>query len=68
MRRNPHSCELKDKVALSICEAASLFGIGQTKLQKLLSMPDCPFLLMNGHKRMILKDRFLQYLEEEHQI
>ena len=55
MRKNPHTCDLKDKELLSLTEAAALFGIGQTKLSKLLAMPNCPFRLMNGKKRMILK-------------
>lgn len=67
MRKN-YSCDLKDKEALTIAECAALFGIGQTKLQKLLAMPDCPFRLKNGTKRMILKDRFVKYLEEVQQI
>ena len=66
--RKSVNCELKDKQALTINECASLFGIGYQKLERLLKMTDCPFRLMNGNRRMILKDRFVQYLEEVQKI
>ena len=68
MRKNPHSCDLDKKAVLTVEEAASYTGIGQLKLQSLLAVPECPFRLMNGRKRMILKDKFLRYLEEEQKI
>ena len=64
MRKNPHSCELKDKEILTVEEGAALFGVGQKKLRTLLHEPNCPFLLLNGRKRMILKAEFLKYLRK----
>ncbi len=68
MRKNPHSCSIEKKELLTIEEAAVVFGIGQIKLREMLHKPDCPFLLMNGRKRMILKGEFLRYLRDVQKI
>ncbi|MCR5590390.1 MAG: transposase [Lachnospiraceae bacterium] len=68
MRKNPHSCELKDKEILTIEEGAALFGIGQNKLKAMLNEPSCPFRLLNGRKRMIMKDQFKEYLAKVQKI
>ncbi len=68
MRKNPHSCPLDKKEILTIEEGAVLFGLGQNKLRTMLHEPNCPFLLMNGRKRMILKAEFLKHLKEVQKI
>ncbi len=68
MRKNPHTCPLDKKAVLSIEECAVVTGIGQNKLKAMLAESDCPFRLMNGRKRMILKDKLMEYLEEVQKI
>ena len=55
---------LKDKYALTIEEAASYFGIGETKLRELTSEQDCPFVLWNGTKRLIKRAQLERYLDK----
>ena len=54
--------DIKDKVLLTVSEAAALTGIGINKIDAMAKEPGCPFVLKNGGKKMIKKDLFLAYL------
>lgn len=56
--------EPKDKYALTIEEAASYFGIGESKLRDITSEPNCPFVLWNGSKRLIKRAKCEKFLDE----
>ncbi len=56
--------EPKDKYALTIEEAASYFGIGETKLRELTMEDNCPFVLWNGSKRLIKRVLLERYLDK----
>ncbi len=51
-----------EKVTLTLNEAAEYGGIGRNKVYDLLRMPFCPFLLMNGSKRLVKRKEFEKYL------
>ena len=65
--RNIDISVLQHKPFLSIAEASALTGIGQHKIEELLkTKPD--YLLLNGTKRMIKKDIFLDFLMNQSSI
>ena len=64
---NKKTVPISEKAVLTVQECAALTGIGQNKLESLLKVPDCPFLLKNGSKKMIIRARFDEYICE-HQI
>ena len=59
---------LRYKPLLNIPEAAALTGVGQNKIDRMLKEPDCPFLLMNGTKKMLKKEAFISFLLSQSQI
>lgn len=58
----------KDKYALTIEEAASYFGIGETKLRALTEEENCSFVLWNGAKRLIKRELLERYLDKSYSI
>ncbi len=52
-----------EKTTLSIAEASAYSGIGQTKIRRMASREDCPFVLWVGHKCLIKRKPFEEYLE-----
>ena len=59
---------LKDKPLLSINEAATSSGVGKHKLYELTDDPKCEFVLWNGSKRMIKREKFVEYLMKAYSI
>jgi len=59
---------ISEKYVLSVVEAAALTGIGQNKLEAMLREPGCPFLLLNGNRRLIKRDKFYEFINEVEQI
>ena len=57
---------LKDKP--SINEAATFSGVGKHKLYELTDDPKCEFVLWNGSKRMIKREKFVEYLMKAYSI
>ena len=54
---------IAEKYALSVNEAVEYSGIGRDVIIRLLSMPNCPFLLIVGpRKRLIKRKKFVEYL------
>ncbi len=60
--------DIKDKPLLTINEASKYFGIGLTKLTELVNAPNCTFVLNNGNKKLIKKDRFNDFLMKSKKI
>ena len=58
----------KDKYALTIEEAVSYFGIGESKLRAMTSEDNCPFVLWNGTKRLIKREQLERYLDKSFSI
>ena len=55
--------EVKDKILLTIEEAAAYSGISATTIRGRLREGDYDFILKNGTKTMIKRKRFEKYLE-----
>ena len=49
---------IKDKVTLTVTEAAAYSNIGINKLESLLRNPRCPFVLYVGKKKLVKRKEF----------
>ena len=54
--------EIKDKLTLTIREAATYSNIGLNKLDALLRAPNCPFVLFVGTKKLVKRREFEEYI------
>lgn len=52
------------KVTLTIKEAAEYSNIGVNKLESLLRMPRCPFVLYVGNKKLVKRKEFEKFISE----
>lgn len=63
MKETPR-VEIKDKLNLTIEEAAVYSNIGQNKIEEMAKRPNCPFVLYIGRKKLIKRIEFEKYLEK----
>ena len=54
--------EIKDKLNLTIEEAAAYSNIGINRIDKMAKRPNCPFVLCVGRKKLIKRKEFEKYL------
>ena len=54
---------MSEKYLLTIDEAAEYFNIGKNKLREMIKEPCCNFVLFNGKKALIKKNRLESYLD-----
>lgn len=54
---------IKDKLNLTIEEAAAYSGIGMNRIEGLIKDPKCPFVLYVGRKRLIKRKQFEKFIE-----
>lgn len=59
---------VKDKVTLTIKEAAEYSNIGINKLESLLRSPRCPFVLFVGKKKLIKRKEFEKFISDNIEI
>ncbi len=59
---------IKDKVALTVTEAAEYSNIGIYKLESLLRDPRCPFVLFVGKKKLVNRKEFEKFISENVEI
>lgn len=59
---------IKDKLNLTIEEAAVYSNIGINKLRELVDMPRCPFVIYIGRKRLIKRREFEKFIESQIEI
>lgn len=59
---------IKDKLNLTIEEAAAYSNIGINKLRELMNMPRCPFVIYIGRKRLIKRREFEKFIESQIEI
>ena len=59
---------VKEKVTLTIKEAAEYSNIGINKLENLLKSPRCPFVLYVGKKKLVKRKEFEKYISENIEI
>ena len=53
---------IKDKLTLTIREAAAYSNIGINKIDKMLRSPTCPFVLFVGSKKLVKRKEFEEFL------
>ena len=59
---NENTVLIKDKVLLTVREAAAYSNIGINKLDSLLRVPNCPFVLFVGTKKLVKRKAFEEFL------
>lgn len=59
---------IKDKLNLTIEEAAAYSNIGINKLRELMNMPRCSFVIYIGRKRLIKRREFEKFIESQIEI
>lgn len=62
--KEPQKVEIKDKLNLTIKEAAAYSGISERILRDRLSEGEYDFILKNGTKTLIKRRLFEKYLEK----
>lgn len=63
MSKNEKTVEIKDKLNLTIAEAAAYSGISERVLRDRISENNYDFILKNGTKTLIKRKLFEKYLE-----
>lgn len=53
------------KMALTIREAAEYSNIGINKIDSLLKLPNCPFVLYVGSKKLVKRREFEAYIRDK---
>ena len=53
------------KMTLTIREAAEYSNIGINKIESLLRMPNCPFALYVGTKRLVKRQEFEEFISKK---
>jgi len=64
LKREKLSIPIKDKLNLTIEEAAAYSNIGVNKLRSMADEPSCPFVLYIGKRKVIKRKAFERYLEK----
>ncbi len=60
--------DIKDKVLLTLEEAAAYTGVGINKLRKLSNNENCKFVIFIGTKRMLKRELLKEYLSKQYSI
>ena len=63
-KREKPSVPIKDKLNLTIEEAAAYSNIGQNRIDEIARQPNCPFVLYIGRKKLIKRKEFEKYIEK----
>ena len=63
-KREKLEVPIKDKLNLTIEEAAAYSNIGINRIDVLARQPNCPFVLYIGRKKLIKRKEFEKYLEK----
>ena len=59
---------IKDKVTLTVTEAAAYSNIGINELESLLRNPRCPFVLYGGMKKLVKRKEFEKFISDNTEI
>jgi hypothetical protein len=68
MSNNKLEVPIWEKVMLTKEEAAAYSHVGINKLEELLKIPNCPFVLYVGKKKLIKRREFEAFLTENIEI
>ena len=64
MTTAPDKVPIHLKVTLTIREAAEYSNIGINKIDSLLRAPNCPFVLYVGTKKLVIRNKFEEFLSQ----
>lgn len=56
---------IHQKMTLTIKEAAEYSNIGINKIESMLRMPNCPFVLYVGTKKLVKRREFEQFISQK---
>lgn len=59
---------IDQRVLLTLEEAAKYTGIGINKLRELSGRDDCNFVLWNGTRRLLKREKLVEYLNSAYSI
>lgn len=65
MENNIAKVPIHLKMTLTIKEAAEYSNIGINKIESLLRMPNCPFVLFVGTKKLVKRKEFEEYISQK---
>lgn len=60
--------EIKDKLNLTLEEAAAYSNIGINKIREMANCPKCSFVIYVGKKRLIKRKEFEKFIENQIEI
>lgn len=60
--------EIKDKLILTIAEAAAICSIGIHRMQNLTKDPKCSFVIYSGKKRLVKRKALEEFIEKNVEI
>ena len=55
---------IPQKLALTVKEASVYSNIGINKIDKMLRMPNCPFVIYVGAKKLVKRKEFEKYISD----
>ena len=61
-------CPIWEKNLLTMDEACIYFNLGSTKIRALTSDDDCEFVVWNGTRRLIKRERFAEFLDSQYSV
>lgn len=61
-------CPIWEKKLLTMDEAVIYFNLGSTKIRALTSDDDCEFVVWNGTRRLIKRERFAEFLDTQYSV
>ena len=61
-------CPIWEKNLLTMDEAVIYFNIGSSKIRALTSDDDCEFVVWNGTRRLIKRERFAEFLDSQYSV
>jgi len=64
MRDMNERVPIHQKVTLTIKEAAEYSNIGINKIDQMLRIPNCPFVLYVGTKKLVKRKEFEEYIHD----
>lgn len=67
-KSNANAVSVSEKWFLTLEEAALCSGIGVNKLRAISNEEGCPFVLWNGTKRLLKRDKLKEYLDGAYSI
>ena len=68
MNQKTYEVPIWEKINLTVKEAAEYSNISINKIDRLLQLPDCPFVLFVGRKKLVKRKKFEEFLISQEEI